>query len=68
MTHPWFLHETLFKFSSLYKEQDRSLKIINEFMNELINQRLVELNVMNDDNKTIAENYDNGHNNPKTDH
>ncbi|XP_022172371.1 cytochrome P450 4C1-like isoform X2 [Myzus persicae] len=43
MTHPWYLSSTLFQFSSIKRKHDRSQKIINEFTDEIIRTKIVEL-------------------------
>lgn len=45
MTHPWFLSKTLFQFSSFKHKHDRSQKIINEFIDDIISKKINELGV-----------------------
>ncbi|KAF0767926.1 cytochrome P450 4C1-like [Aphis craccivora] len=42
ITHPWYLNNTLFRFSSVKRKHDRSQKIINEFTNEIIKKKIIE--------------------------
>lgn len=42
--HPWYLNKTLFGFSSVKRQHDRSQKIINEFVDEIIKSEIVGLN------------------------
>ncbi|XP_025192988.1 cytochrome P450 4C1 isoform X3 [Melanaphis sacchari] len=42
ITHPWYLNNTLFRFSSVKRKHDQSQKIINEFTDEIIKKKIIE--------------------------
>nr|QRY28565.1 cytochrome P450 CYP4CH2v2 [Sitobion avenae] len=62
ITHPWYLSSTLFQFSSIKRKHDRSQKIINEFTDEIIKTKIVELNNSGSENDVNADDDDIGRN------
>ncbi|XP_060875829.1 cytochrome P450 4C1-like [Metopolophium dirhodum] len=60
VTHPWYLNNTLFRFSSVKREHDRSQKIINKLTDEIIKQKIIELsqNINNSEKKIERDNED----------
>ncbi|VVC25919.1 Cytochrome P450,Cytochrome P450, E-class, group IV [Cinara cedri] len=44
ITHPWYLSKTLFKWSKVSQKHDQSQQIINEFTDEIINEKFSKLN------------------------
>lgn len=44
MLHPWYLNDTLFHLSPLKRDNDRCVKFIAEFVDEIIKSKIVELN------------------------
>jgi len=52
----------LFQFSSIKKKHDRSQKIINEFTDEIIKTKIVELNNSGSENGVNADDDDIGQN------
>lgn len=44
MVHPWYLDKTLFGFSSVKRQHDRSQKVIHEFIDEIIESETIKLN------------------------
>lgn len=62
MTHPWYLSSTLFQFSSIKRKHDRSQKIINEFTDEIIRTKIVELDKSGSKNDVNSNDDDNERN------
>lgn len=54
------MNKTLFRLSSVKQKHDQSQKIINKFIDEIIAQKLNEMNVNNsgDENKSLADDED----------
>lgn len=51
ISHPWYLSKTLFHLSTFKYQHDRSQKIINEFTDDIIKQKINELKQNYDDEK-----------------